>query len=50
MESIKPGNLLEISPVVIEIQGVENIELVIPVNNILVHTWFSWLLTHDRVS
>ena len=33
MEEIKYVNLIEISPVVIEIQGVENSELVVPVNN-----------------
>ena len=34
-------NLIEITPVVIEIQGVENGELAIPVNNTLVsHTAF----------
>ena len=37
MEGIKYVNLIEISPVVIEIQGVENGELVVPVNNTLVH-------------
>ena len=30
-------NLIEIGPVVIEIQGVENSELAVPVNNTLVH-------------
>ena len=30
-------NLIEIGPVVIEIQGVENGEFAVPVNNILVH-------------
>ena len=34
-------NLIEISPVVIEIQGVENGELAVPINNTLVrHTAF----------
>ena len=34
-------NLLEINPVIIEIRGVENGELVVPVNNTLVcHTAF----------
>ena len=34
-------NLIEISPVVIEIRGVENGELAVPVNNTLVrHTAF----------
>ena len=37
MEGIKYMNLIEISPVVIEIRGVENGELVVPVNNTLVH-------------
>ena len=39
MESIKYVILIETSPVVIEIQGVENGDLTVPVNNILVrHT------------
>ena len=37
IEGIKYVNLIEISPVVIEIQGTENNELVVPVNNTLVH-------------
>ena len=37
MEHIKYVNLIEIGPVVIEIQGVENGELAIPENNTLVH-------------
>ena len=37
MEGIKYVNLIEISLMVIEIQGVENGELVVPVNNTLVH-------------
>ena len=41
MEGIKLVNLIEISPVVTEIRGVENGELVVPVNNTLVrHTAF----------
>ena len=32
MEDIKYVNLIEIGPVVIEIQGVENDELAVPVN------------------
>ena len=41
MEDIKYVNLIEIGPVVIEIRGVENGELVVPVNNTLVcHTTF----------
>ena len=41
MEGIKYVNLIEIGPVVIEIRGVENSELAVPVNNILVrHTAF----------
>ena len=41
MEGIKHVNLMEISPVVIEIQGVENSELLATVNNTLVcHTSF----------
>ena len=37
MGHIKYVNMIEISPVVIEIRGVENSELVVPVNNTLVH-------------
>ena len=37
MEGIKYVTLIEISPVVIEIRGVENGKLVVPVNNTLVH-------------
>ena len=37
MEGIKYVNFIEISPVVIEIRGVENSELAVPVNNTLVH-------------
>ena len=41
MENIKYVNLIEIGPVVIEIRGVENGELAVPVNNTLVcHTAF----------
>ena len=41
MEGIKYVNLIEISPVVIEIRGAENSKLVVPVNNTLVrHTAF----------
>ena len=41
MKGIKYVNLIEIGPVVIEIQGVENGELTVPVNNTLVrHTAF----------
>ena len=36
MEGIKYVNLIEISPVVIEIQDVENGDLAVPVNNTLV--------------
>ena len=35
MEGIKCVKLMEISPVVIEIRGVENSELAVPVNNAL---------------
>ena len=35
MEGIKYVNLIEIGPVVIEIRGAENGELVVPVNNTL---------------
>ena len=42
MEGIKYVNLIEISPVVIEIRGAENGELAVPVSNTLVrHTAFS---------
>ena len=37
MEGIKYVNLIEIGPVVVEIRGVENGELAVPVNNTLVH-------------
>ena len=37
MEGIKCVNLIEIGSVVIEIGGVENGELAVPVNNTLVH-------------
>ena len=37
MEGIKYVNLIEISPLVIEIRGIENGELAVPVNNTLVH-------------
>ena len=41
MEGIKYVNLIEIGPVAIEIQGAENGELAVPVNNTLVsHTAF----------
>ena len=41
MEGIKYINLIEIGPVIIEIRGVENGELTVPVNNTLVcHTAF----------
>ena len=41
MEGIKYVNLIEIGQVVIEIQGVKNGELAVPVNNTLVsHTAF----------
>ena len=41
MEGIKYVNLIEIGAVVIEIQGAENGELAVPVNNTLVsHTAF----------
>ena len=52
MEGIKYVNLIEISPVVIEIRGAENSQLGVPVNNTLVHC--TALLAadtcHDRVS
>ena len=37
MEGTKYVNLIEINSVVIEVWGVENSELVVPVNNTLVH-------------
>ena len=37
MEGIKYVNLIEIRSVVIEIQGIEDGKLVVPVNNTLVH-------------
>ena len=41
IEGINYVNVIEISPVVIEIRGVENGELAVPVNNTLVrHTAF----------
>ena len=43
-------NLIEIGSVVIEIQGVENGELAVPLNNTLVRHTVSWPLTHDRAS
>ena len=52
MEGIKCVNMIEIDPVVIEIRGVENGKLVVPVNNIhsyLGATRVSWLLTHNCV-
>ena len=36
MESIQYVNLIEINPVVVEILGVENDELAVPINNTLV--------------
>ena len=36
MKGIKYLNLIEISPVVIDIRGVENGELAVPINNTLV--------------
>ena len=50
MEGMKYVNLIEIGPVVIEIQGAENGKLAVPVNNTLVHHTISWPLTHDYVS
>ena len=37
IEGIKYVNLIEIGPVVIDIYGVENGELAVPVNNTLMH-------------
>ena len=51
MEKIKYVNLIEISPVVIEIHGVENGKLVVPVKiTYLCATRLSYLLTQDHVS
>ena len=47
MENIKYVNFIEISPVVIEIGGVENGDLVVLVNNILVRST-SFLATDTR--
>ena len=47
MEGIKYVSFIEIGPVVIEIQGVENGELVV---THLCVTRLSWPLTHDCVS
>ena len=48
MKGVKYVNLIEISPVVVEISGVENGDLAVPVNTCSTH--LSWLLTHDHVS
>ena len=37
IEGIKYVNVIKINPVVIEIEGVENGKLLVPVNNTLVH-------------
>ena len=52
MEGIKYVNLIEIGPVVIEIQEAEYGELAVPVNNthICASQGISWPLTHDHVS
>ena len=53
MDGIKQVKLIEIDPVVIEIRGVENSDLAVPVNNTLslvCVAHLSWLLTHDHVS
>ena len=50
MEVLKYVNLIEIGPAVIQIRGVEDGELAVPVNSTLVcHTAF-WPLTHNCVS
>ena len=49
-EGIKYVNLKEIDPVVIEIRGVENSKLAVPVITHLCATQLSWPLTHGRVS
>ena len=36
MENIKYVNLIEIGPVVVEVQGVENGDLVVPINDTIV--------------
>ena len=50
MEGIKYVILIEINPMVMEIQGVENGDLVVPVITHLCAAHLSWLLTHDCVS
>ena len=40
MKGIKYVNLIEISQAVIEIRGVENRKLAVPINNIVCHTAF----------
>ena len=47
MEGIKYVNLIEIDVVVIEIRGVENSELAVPVNNTLV-CYTAFLATDSR--
>ena len=48
MEGIKHVSFLEISLVIIEIRGVENSELAVPVNKILVHHT-AFLTTNTRL-
>ena len=50
MEGIKHVNLIEISPVVIEIRRVENSELAVLLMTHLCAARLSWLLTYNRVS
>ena len=49
MKTIKYVNLIEISQVVIEIQGIANGKLAVPVNNTLdmCATQFSWLICEE---
>ena len=50
MEGIKYVNMIEIGPVVIEIRGVENSKLAVPVNDTLVrHTAFMATATRPCV-
>ena len=48
MEGIKYVNLIEISPVVIEIRGAEKGELAVPVNNTLVRHHTAFLAADTR--
>ena len=50
MEGIKYVNLIEISPAVIKMWGVENGDLAVPVNSTLVCACLSWPLIHNCMS